>query len=157
MGSFVDAFLLGMKKRRDLIFNRKILSHIYGLLAQVMKKSTRRYSGFVATISFLQVLDLHETGFIRKMNYEWRQCKENSNYVFVIAWILSTPKDILVFIEWMEKFDTSSCISEVRTCLFSIGGCFWNCIGGKSSFGCCSWKYKNCCIILCKREGNKNV
>ncbi|KAG7950467.1 hypothetical protein I3843_13G113900 [Carya illinoinensis] len=40
-GSFVDAFLLRMKKKRDLLLNRKILSHRSSILSKFVNCSIR--------------------------------------------------------------------------------------------------------------------
>ena len=44
-GSFVDAFLLRMKKKRDLLLNRKILSRRSSILPEFVNCSVRIYIG----------------------------------------------------------------------------------------------------------------
>ena len=44
-GSFVDAFLLRMKKKRDLLLNRKIWSRRSSILPEFVNCSVRIYNG----------------------------------------------------------------------------------------------------------------
>jgi small subunit ribosomal protein S19 len=44
-GSFVDAFLLRMKKKRDLLLNRKIWSRRSSILPEFVDCSVRIYNG----------------------------------------------------------------------------------------------------------------
>ncbi|WKA01675.1 hypothetical protein VitviT2T_019945 [Vitis vinifera] len=44
-GSFVDAFLLRMKKKRDLLLNRKIWSHRSSISSDFVDCSVRIYNG----------------------------------------------------------------------------------------------------------------
>nr|YP_010500500.1 ribosomal protein S19 [Theobroma cacao]UXB55733.1 ribosomal protein S19 [Theobroma cacao] len=44
-GSFVDAFLLRMKKKRDLLLNRKIFSRRSSILPEFVNCSVRIYNG----------------------------------------------------------------------------------------------------------------